>query len=146
MRSAPPVVYPVGRFVWGTRFLLALAVFSAVFLLGLWRETAYSVVLGWTGLVVWALAALLGWRLWGRETLPPGELRWDGAGWTHQAQEGVATPVHVAVLWDVGQALLVQVKAVQEHRGGPRCAWLAEKQSPALWHACRCAVFGRDIL
>lgn len=150
MRSAPPVVFTVGRFAGGARVSLGLAVFSALPALPLWPDGADGVVSAWIWPTVWVLVALLSWRLWGREALPPGELRWDSEAWTYQDQDGSALPVHVTVLLDLGQAMLLEVKGLQGTGSGARCTWLTEKQSekqrPGLWHACRCAVFGRDIL
>ena len=153
MRSAPPVVFPVGRSVWGPRTGLALAALSAWAVFGLWQGSAevgwsvFSAGPWWGGLLAWTLAALLSWRLWTREALPPGELRWDSEDWTYQGSDGLPQPVHLVALWDIGPAILVEL-SFQGHQPWAcrRFAWLTRGQMPGLWHACRCAIFGRDIL
>ncbi len=158
MRSAPPVLVPVGRFVWGHALTLCMAalVALALALTCLASGVIPEQGLMWTAL--WVLAAFLSWRLAQHEALPAGALAWDGEGWTHHASLGVpagpAEPVHVRVLWDAGSAMLVAVRS-REGAGSTlgqrqRYAWLRAAQMPgpasSHWHAWRCAVYAGDIL
>lgn len=146
MRNAPPVMVPVGRFVWGWYMAAALAALSMGVFVWAWLGTGASPAQGIAGLLVWVCAACLSWAQLGRERLPPGELAWDGAAWRFEPQRGLAVQVEVAVVWDVQVALLLRVQSLNGDMTGPRYAWLHDAQAPVLWHGCRCAVFGRDIL
>ncbi len=158
MRNAPPVQVPVGRFVWGRRLPLVLALASAALLLGAWQASARDRDLLVGGMVLWLLCALGSWRLLAQDILPPGELAWDGQDWCFRWSEGGARgvdpleiQVQVHVIWDLGSAMLVRVRTCSP---GPQdLPWrgqgytvLSAARMPALWHGCRCAVHGHDIL
>ena len=72
MRSAPPVLVPVGRFVWGHRTALVLAVGTALACGVLAWLYKLTLVQQSTMAVVWLLAAALSWGLARREYLAPG--------------------------------------------------------------------------
>ena len=85
----------------------------------------------------WLLAAaatgLLAWRL----SRPRQQLlRWDGQLWSVDG-----TPGRLAVMIDIGPALLLRLRP--ETRGPAR--WIAVTQSEAAsaWHALRAAVYSR---
>ena len=146
MRSAPPVLVPVGRFVWGPRVALGLALLSALVFWLAWRASSASIVQGAIGMVTWGTVCLLSWRLSVQDMLPAGDLVWDGEAWCFAPQTGVTVPVNVHVLWDLGPAMLVGLDAVQGAGWGGRFTWLSARQMPGVWHGWRCAVYGRDIL
>ena len=143
MRSAPPVVYPVGRFVWADRVwlvLAAVAVSGPVLWIdgyGGWR--AWAIV----GTCLLALALSLDWRR--AEVLRGGHLSWDGRSW-HLLDSGLAQDieVQVALCWDSGPGLLLKVRA--RHQRRVRYAWLSHLDEPQQWHGLRCAIHAGDTL
>ena len=146
MRSAPPVLVPVGRFVWGHRIALVLCVCTALACSGVAWLYNVTLVQQWTMAVVWLLAAALSWGLVRRESLDPGSLQWDGEAWWFQPQVGMQVPVRVTVGWDVGSAMLLGVRMPQPCGRIVRYTWLQATQVPAQWHALRCAVYACDTL
>lgn len=158
MHSAPPVLVPVGRFVWGHACAWGMAVLVALFLGATWFTSSASTGQGLVWLALWLLAGLLCWWLALRETLPAGSLAWDGEAWTYlangESQSDPSEPVLVQVLWDAGSAMLVGVRtqaaAGSTEGKGQRFAWLRAAHMPAPapshWHAWRCAVYAHDIL
>lgn len=146
MRSAPPVLVPVGRFVWAQRLALIGAVATAALLALAWRASAASSTLAGCAMMLWLAACLLAWRWHQRDWLAPGSLAWDGEGWHFQPHDGHPMAVQVRVLWDLGSCMLLGVQAPQGGWQGSRCAWLHAADMPERWHGWRCAVYGRDIL
>ena len=146
MRSAPPVHMPVGRFVWGRYVAAVMAVLSMGGLLWTVLSSGSSRAQDMALLLVWGCAAFLSGWLLDREILPPGELAWDGGVWRYAPLDGGQVLVDVTVVWDVQVAMLVRLQAQHGQWRGMRFAWLYAVDEPALWHSCRCAVFGRDIL
>jgi hypothetical protein len=146
MRSAPPVLVPVGRFVWSHRIVLVLGVGTALACGGVVWFYKVTLVQQWTMAVVWLLAAVLSWGLARREYLAPGSLQWDGEAWWFQPQAGVQVLVRVTVGWDAGSAMLLGVRTPQPGGRLLRYAWLQATQMPAQWHALRCAVYACDTL
>lgn len=143
MRNAPPVVYPVGRFVWADRVWLVLAVLAVsgpVLLMdgyGGWR--------GWTlgSICLITLVLSLGWRR--IEVLRAGQLSWDGQSW-YLLDSGQTRDIAVQVLlcWDSGTGLLLKVSA--RHQRVARYVWLNRLDRPQQWHGLRCAVHADDTL
>lgn len=140
MHSAPPVLVPVGRFVWGHRWPVVWAGLG-LGVLGLWA--------GQAGLDRFGLLLLLGTsvgvlllmgQIWPRELLPAGELAWDGEGWWFHPRSGAAQAVAVDVHWDAGRALLLRVSARSPGWALDRYAWLRAGDMPLQWHGLRCAV------
>ncbi len=146
MRSAPPVLVPVGRFVWGHRIALVLCVCIALACSGVAWFYNVTRVQQWTMALVWLLAAALSWGLARREFLASGSLQWDGEAWWFQPQVGVQVPVHVTVGWDAGSAMLLALRVQQPGGRSLRYAWLQASQMPAQWHGLRCAVYAGDTL
>lgn len=147
MRHAPPVQVPVGRFVWGAAMGAAALGLLGAAALGLnWWLSPPSWPQALGGALAWMLSALGCWGLLAHESLPPGELRWDGQGWTYQMLDGQTQTADVAVRLDLGAAMLVAVRLSQGPL--PRCRYVGLRAAhmPGLWHLWRCAVYGRDIL
>jgi len=143
MRSAPPVLVPVGRFVWGSRGVVGLSLATGL---------ACALAIWWYGFTpvrsaavgaAWGMSVALACWFLRRETLPPGELVWDGQSWWFREDHGKAVPVDVALQWDAGRAMLL--KLVLPGRL-PRHAWLQLGQMPSQWHGLRCAVHAGDTL
>ena len=145
MRSAPPVLVPVGRFVWGPRVVAGLALLTglACGLMGWWY--GITPVRAAVVAAVWGVCVGLSWLALQRETLPPGELAWDGQLWWYRDSRGVAKPVEVSLQWDAGRILLLRLQFRPTDPVG-RCAWLQASQMPMLWHGLRCAVHAGDTL
>lgn len=147
MRSAPPVLVPVGRFVWSASLAGVLAAATALIgLLTAWwcgMTLARAVFMG----AVWVLAAGVTWWALQREILPPGELSWDGQSWWYRAGDGqgAAVAVTLTLRWDAGRAMLLQLD-LRKLGELPRHAWLKASQMPAQWHGLRCAVHAGDTL
>lgn len=144
MRSAPSVVYPVGRFVWGVRLAWAGFIVSG---LGLgwsfwWMQAPLAVLL--TGLVTWLVLGL--WSLWrGRTEFldSAGHLVWDGDGWLWQGEDCPGCPVELAVLWDAEAAFLLSMRMACSSGVRHACVWVEARHSPLHWHGFRCAVYCR---
>jgi hypothetical protein len=147
---APPVVYPVGHFVWGRVVFVTTALLSALGLLVWQIQGAYSVV--WNAAWLGWLACLIGTAVWGpRQTLSHGELFWSGKAWFWQYRDPHCQfQAHQVLLekgWDTGTGLLLWVKPMDtsDHgRSSLRAAWLCEAQLPSKWHGFRCAVYSRS--
>ena len=77
MRSAPSVVYPVGRCAFHGRLLLALSALGLATLTGwAWSDSGRVFREGfWAGLVLWALWSAWVFNAWWRT--PMGALHWD---------------------------------------------------------------------
>ena len=145
MRSAPPVLVPVGRFVWGGRLVGLLAVTAgAAALVASWHFGATPSRLSLTA-GAWILATSLALWVWRREALPPGEISWDGRAWWYRPDSGAVLAVELTLQWDVGGALLLQLSSPALGRL-PRYLWLQAAQLPAQWHGLRCAVHAGDTL
>lgn len=143
MRSAPHVVFPVGRFVWGGRIVLALAVLALsgpAFMMvanGGWRP--------WVIGMVCLMALASSWSWWRGEVLRAGHLSWDGQSWyLLDAVQGQDVAVGVMLCWDAGPGLLLKIS--EGSRSMARYAWLQGRDQPQQWHALRCAVHARDTL
>ncbi len=144
MNNAPPVVFPVGRFVWGPWILLLLAFGGAMGLL-FWQMQAHndSILWVWTVWCCCALAALFAWR---RERLTTGRLVWSGDTWWWRDAEGREFEIQIQVLADFGTALWVGFRTMPASAGfKTRFAWMDSREMPALWHGFRCAVYSRPI-
>ena len=159
MRSAPPVLVPVGRFVWGHALTLLLALGVALSLGLAWFSAGASAGQGRLWLLLWGVGGFVSWWLGGREVLPQGTLLWDGASWHYESQAvsgkvraSTPVPVTVRVLWDAGAFMLVGVRAQQQSFAGDgrwhgqRFAFLRAADMSGQWHAWRCAVYADDIL
>lgn len=140
MRNAPPVLVPVGRFVWGGRIALMLALLTALVWLVLARMQAMSAARMALLALACLFAAGLSWLAWQREQLPSGELAWDGEDWWYRPADGKSQRVRVSLNWDAGRAMLLRVQA--RPRGGlagtiPLAAGLSPALAVARAAVCR---------
>ncbi|MFM7001534.1 MAG: hypothetical protein ACKOXU_10810 [Limnohabitans sp.] len=145
MHNAPPVVFPVGRFIWGPRLALAMAALVSCALLCwlVWTPSSAS-------LCVWAvciwLVALSGTAWWlPREFLQEGELAWDGEAWHGSSPVAAEDPVHLSLTLDGGHFMLVSLRSMAQPGPGAevRHAWVRRADMPSRWHGFRCAVYSR---
>lgn len=140
MRSAPPVVYPVGRSVWYVRLtiwcacLLGLVICLLAWFMGL----AMSGLLLLAGVSAGVL--LLVAQIAPREFMPEGELDWDGEAWSFRDRGGMREAVEVCVHWDGGSVMLLRVSTPSASWHLDRHVWLRASSSPMHWHGLRCAV------
>jgi hypothetical protein len=148
MRSAPAVIYPVGRSSFFAVALLILGALGALTLMG-WGYLASGVVWGWGlsgGFVLFALWVLLARRTWMQA--PSGVLRWDpvesasevslragGWLWRHDsAREGV--PVQgIGIVIDLQRWMLLRWGD-----SGVSWAWVEQQRSPERWQDLRRAL------
>jgi hypothetical protein len=157
MHNAPPVVFPVGRFVWG---LLVMAGLTTVGALGLawwqWLSGLTWRVTGWAW-GAWGLCVVLAFAWRAAQTLGSGRLFWTGEAWLWQGMQNEAPDaalqrsmesclVGVTVLLDLGGLMLLAVQPLDEtgQRAGRLChAWVHRAAMPSKWHGFRCAVYSR---
>lgn len=146
MFNAPPVAFPVGRFVGVRAAWLLLVLLSAGGLLA-WSQLAQVS----TALVMAA------WSLWGlcgvgaavagtRQTLSDGQLLWDGQSWSWQPRLGQGFELQLTVGLDLGHGLLLFARRNQgpaQGLGHRVCAWVSQSAMPSNWHGFRCAVYCR---
>ena len=149
MHNAPPVVYPVGLFVWGRLLFVAVCVFSAVGLFSWQWQTLTTEPELWAAWLLWVVCALSA-ALWApRQTLTGGRLGWSGEAWFWQAHADSveqSQAVAVSVGLDTGQGLLLWLQPLNEEgraQGRLLCAWLQARAMPSKWHGFRCAVYSR---
>ena len=149
MHNAPPVVYPVGRFVFGRLWLAALCVLSAVGIISWHMQSLATGPKLWAAWLLWGLCAVAAWHGVPRQSLTGGHLGWSGESWFWQSDEhadGHLLGVAVSVSLDTGQGLLLWVQPLDEQglaRGRLQCAWLEAGAMPSKWHGFRCAVYSR---
>jgi hypothetical protein len=84
-------------------------------------------------LLVAAAVGLLAWRL---ARLHQQLLRWDGQVWSVDG-----TPGALAVMIDIGPALLLRLRP--EPRGAVRWIAVTQAEAASAWHALRAAVYSR---
>lgn len=146
MNNAPPVAFPVGRFVGGRVAWLGVVVASAGGLLA-WSHLAQITTAQWKA--AWSFWCICGLAaaFWGsRQTLSDGRLVWSGQTWSWQPRNGVALDLELTVGLDLGDGLLLFLRL---HKGsgrgfGPRvCVWVSKAAMPSMWHGFRCAVYSR---
>lgn len=146
MHTAPPVAFPVGRFVWGRAAGMLMALLSALGLLLWHKQTQTSGTQLFAAWAFWALC-LSGAALWApRQTLGNGVMFWNGQAWFWQSHSGEDHKIELSVGWDFGGALLLFVRLQDEQaqgRGAWTCAWLSQTAMPSKWHGFRCAVYSR---
>lgn len=146
MHNAPPVAFPVGRFVWGRAAGLLMALLSVCGLL-FWQVQAQTssaqIVMAWA---FWAVC-VGGAAFWTpRQTLASGALFWSGESWFWQTPDGDDHGLELSVALDFGHALLLFVRwhdGQGQARGPWVCAWLSQTAMPSKWHGFRCAVYSR---
>ena len=142
MNNAPPVVFPVGRFILGPMVLLFLALSSAVGLFFWQRQAEAGPTLWvWTGWCCCSLAAVFAWT---QERLTKGSLVWSGDAWWWRDSAGRDFEIQIHLLADVDAAVWVSFQTIPASAGlKTRFAWMDSREMPALWHGFRCAVYSR---
>lgn len=146
MYNAPPVAYPVGRFIWGGVAWLGVSAVSALGLLA-WSHLSLPTTV--QSLAAWSCWGICGWgaALWGRhQTLSQGRLCWRGQAWSWQPRTGEEVDLQLTVGLDVGGGILLFLRldpGLQKGLGPLHCAWASRSAMPPLWHGFRCAVYSR---
>jgi hypothetical protein len=144
MQNAPPVVYPVGRFVWGRWFLVLL---SVVGVLGLYfvQSLSVSASSAWTWVwALWAVLVMVSMIICLKERLPEGSLAWSGEAWCWRDARGHEAGIQLVVLADFGSALWVAVRMLNNAEWPTqRFAWMERREMPQAWHGFQCAVYSR---
>lgn len=145
MHNAPPVVFPVGRFVWGQRLGWVLAGSTAC-VLALWLRwtEAGAVAWGWS-LLTWLAAAACTLWTWPREFSQQGQLHWDGEVWRHLGPDTQDESVTLSLTFDGGNFMLVALRPAAGAFGHawPRHVLLRRAEMPTHWHGFRCAVYSQ---
>ena len=152
MHNAPPVAYPVGRFVWGMVLFIGVLLASAAGLaIWQWQSQAPSHLV-WAAWVFWLICAALATYLGPRQVLSRGHLFWSGETWlwrgVHNAEVFIDEEQghHLTVACDFGSGMLLLLESCHEatqDRGPVLCAWVTEQSIPSKWHGFRCAVYSR---
>ena len=149
MHNAPPVDFPVGRFVGGRVLWMAAATLSAA---GLIAWQMQSQVAPWQVAFAWGLWLLCGLATaaWApRQHASAGSLFWTGDAWFwqgEQARSAQAQAVWLTVGLDTGSGLLLWLQNVDDQgrlMGPLSSAWLQADAMPSKWHGFRCAVYSR---
>lgn len=148
MHNAPPVVYPVGRFVWGRRWATcALALLSAVAMGASFVLSGATLAgLFWQA-ATWLVIAGLSAGVLSREFLGCGALAWDGESWHGLDTAMPPGPLQMALTFDGGHFMLVALKAspAEGRVRLSRHAFLCRGDMPSRWHGFRCAVYSRRM-
>jgi hypothetical protein len=148
MHNAPPVIYPVGRFVWGIPCIAVLALTGAVGLL-CWQATSGAEGLTvWGAWAVWAVSSTLALSLEARESSAQGHLGWCGDGWSWRDGHMQERVVRLSLLLDGGRYMWVSYRmadAFETHNAWPRIAIVRQTDMPLAWHGFRCAVYSRPL-
>ena len=156
MRSAPSVVYPVGRCAFYARLLLFLGVLGLLNLWVWWQgqiaplHAAEGSGAFLVGLGLWIAWAVFAWRSWWRS--PEGQLQWDAqaageddqaraGGWRWRSdayRDGVSLRGVELVLDLQGLALL----RLRNRDAASSWIWVERARSPARWNDLRRALRG----
>lgn len=149
MHNAPPVFYPVGRFVWGRWLLIGLCVLSAAGIVHWQMQSLTTEPKVWSAWLFWCICTLSA-ALWGsRQILTEGQLGWSGESWYWRADgdaAGRTQSVAVSVGLDTGRGLLLWLQPLDEQDrsvGRLLSAWIEEGGMSSKWHGIRCAVYSR---
>jgi hypothetical protein len=154
MHNAPPVAYPVGRFVWAWAWFVGVFMVSAAGLLIWQTQSQTTEALVWGAWACWAVCASATAYGVPKQTLSEGHLLWSGQAWLWQSRLGVEDfldddqGLDVTVGVDLGDAMLVFLRhchATPQWRGRMFCAWVSEQSMPSKWHGFRCAVYSRPM-
>jgi len=150
MRSAPSVVYPVGRSIFHGRLLLALSALGLAVLIG-WAWGSPDRLFGpviWSGLGLWAFWSVWVFKVWWRT--PGGALQWDslasppretlraGAWLWHADGTDDAVVLHaIECVLDGQNRMLLRLKPLAR---SATWAWVERDRSPAHWADLRRAL------
>lgn len=142
MHNAPPVVFPVGRFVWARRLLWVLALCGALGLV-FWQANTNSFGVKWAW-ASWGICVLAATYASTSDILLGGYLVWTGEVWLWRDAKGREMEMQLRVLLDVGSALGLVLRCADAPWYFPqRFAWLEDRDMPQMWHGLRCAVYSR---
>ncbi|MBA4267245.1 MAG: hypothetical protein C0453_19380 [Comamonadaceae bacterium] len=150
MRSAPSVVYPVGRCVFHGLLLLVLSALGLAVLIG-WAWDMSDRHFGkaiWLGLGLWAMWSVWAFKVWWRT--PVGALHWDSlaspydetlrvGAWlwhTGKMDDALALQAIESVL-DCQSRILLRLK---QPAHSPTWIWVERDRAPALWSDLRRAL------
>jgi len=138
MRSAPSVIFPVGRCALGPA--LALAAWTA----------GLATLAAWCGqdraldgrqAAVAGLLAALGWVAWRQlREGPRGLLDWDGGQWQWFSGDAQAV-VRIEPVADLQRWLLVRLSPGEAGQGSTTWLWLTRGSDPEHWRSLRRAVY-----
>jgi hypothetical protein len=143
MHNAPPVVFPVGRFVWGRRVVWVLALCGASGL-GFWQTHADVFGFKWAW-AAWGLSVAAALFATTKDILTAGSLVWTGEVWLWRDAKGGEVETQLRVLLDVGSALVLVLLPVDAPwHLSHRFAWVHGCDAPQMWHGMRCAVYSRS--
>ncbi len=148
MHNAPPVVYPVGRFVWGSWIMGGLALVGLMGLVFWWVMASPGWLQAVVGGLVWSGSVAAAAVYWPSERSPEGRLVWSGEDWLWREASGTEIPVRVQVLLDAGRfmGLVYAGREAFDSRGQrPQFAVVCQAMMPSSWHGFRCAVYSRPI-
>lgn len=152
MHNAPPVAFPVGRFVWGPALWGAVLTLSGTGLVAWQAQSQASPSLVLCAWIFWALCAGATAHVAPKQLMRDGQLLWTGEVWLWQSDlseagiDGEDESLALSVGLDMGSAMLLWVQASsggQVGSGRRQCAWVSQKTLPSQWHGFRCAVYSR---
>jgi hypothetical protein len=148
MHNAPPVVYPVGRFVWGAWIVGGLALVGAAVLL-VWQTSAQHDGLHIGGAwLLWCVSLFAAVVSWAQESSCSGLLVWNGEDWFWRDASDAEIPVRVQVLLDAGRLMILSCAGLHGRSLSNRRAQFAvlhHASMPSFWHGFRCAVYSRPM-
>jgi hypothetical protein len=152
MHNAPPVAYPVGRFVWGRVLFGGVLLLSAGGLSAWQLQSQVSSAMVWFAWIFWLTCAVATAYGGPKEVLSNGHLFWSGEVWLWQSGLDADAftkddqDLNLTVGLDLGASMLILIQSGHEtrQRRGPRFfAWVSEQAMPSKWHGFRCAVYSR---
>jgi len=152
MHNAPPVAFPVGRFVWGPALWGTVLTLSGAGLVAWQAQSQASPSLVLWAWIFWALCAGVTAYAAPKQLMRDGQLLWTGEVWLWQSVlnkagiDGEDESLALSVGLDMGSVMLLWVQASSDgHVGSGRrqCAWVSQKTLPSQWHGFRCAVYSR---
>jgi hypothetical protein len=149
MHNAPPVAFPVGRFVWGRVLWLVAVTLSAAGLIGWQMQSQVDTSLVACAWGLWLLCGVAAAAWAYRQHASGGSLFWTGDAWFWQAEHSLsaqAQAVRLTVGLDTGSGLLLWLQNVDDQgrvMGPLSSAWLQADAMPSKWHGFRCAVYSR---
>jgi hypothetical protein len=152
MHNAPPVAYPVGRFVWGWALFAGVLCLSAAGLTFWQLQSQAPSAIVWSAWFFWAICTAATAHAAPRQILSEGHLLWSGETWLWRSGLGSAAlsaedqGMNLKVGVDLGGQMLILLQSspkAQQGRGPWLCAWVTEQSMPSKWHGFRCAVYSR---